>query len=101
MSGVPVPATLDGLNYNAADITEWKADADAWLAACITGAPVAVGTVTPVNVSFFSGFTNKTFPSGRTRPVPTPRVTPLIDPIIGSDVNPKVATQRRRNQQST
>lgn len=55
---------------------------------------------TIVNVSFFQGFTNKTFPSGRTRPVPTPRATPVIDAVTSFTVNGKMASQRRRNKQS-
>jgi len=63
--------------------------------------PWAGGTLTgEVNVSYFLGFTNHTFPSGRVRPIPNPRATPLVDPIIGYRTNPHVASQRRRNQQS-
>jgi len=60
----------------------------------------AMGAVAAVNVSFFQGFTNHTFPSGRVRPIPNLRGTPLIDVITDWDVNPKVASQRRRNLQS-
>ena len=58
------------------------------------------GTLTPVNVSYYSGFTNHTYPSGRVRPIPTLRGTPLTDPILTYAVNIKCASQRRRNQQS-
>lgn len=63
-------------------------------------APVAVGTVVFVNVSYFSGFTNKTFPSGRIKPVPTLRITPLVDTVTSILINPKLASQRRRELQS-
>jgi hypothetical protein len=68
--------------------------------AIITAPPAAVGTVQPVNVSYFLGFTNVTSPSGRSRPKPTLRGTPLIDIITGFAGNAKVASQRRRNLQS-
>jgi hypothetical protein len=60
--------------------------------------PAAIGTIDHVNVSYFSGFTNHTFPSGRTKAIPTPRVTPLVDLIIGTAGNPAPASQRRRNE---
>lgn len=62
--------------------------------------PVAIGVITHVNVSYFQGFTNHTYPSGRVHAIPTPRVTPLVDAIITSIGNSKVASQRRRNEQS-
>jgi len=63
-------------------------------------APSAVSTVNHVNVSYFSGFHNVTFPSGRIRPVPTLRNTPAVDLVVAYAGNPQVASQRRRNQQS-
>lgn len=71
-----------------------------YIAACTANTnPTAIGTITHVNVSYFSGFTNHTYPSGRVKAIPTPRGTPLIDPIIALVGNPVVASQRRRNQQ--
>lgn len=72
-----------------------------WMAACTANTnPAAIGAITEVNVSYFQSFTNKTFPSGRTHPVPTPRVNPLVDAVTGHAVNPIPASQRRRNRQS-
>jgi hypothetical protein len=51
-----------------------------------------------VNVSYFSGFTNHTYPSGRVRPIPNLRVTPLIDDITSFIIQPDVGSQRRRTQ---
>lgn len=65
----------------------------------IDAQPSAVGLTQQVNVSYYQGFHNVTFPSGRTRPVPTLRGTPLVDVVTGYGVNPNVASQRRRNQQ--
>lgn len=52
-----------------------------------------------VNVSRYFGFTNYTTPSGREKSRPTPRPVPLIDTVVAYRVNPKVGSQRRRNQQ--
>lgn len=54
------------------------------------------GTVEVVNVSFYDGFTNHTYPSGRTRPIPTLRGTPLIDTVSSYIVRRSLGTQRRR-----
>lgn len=61
----------------------------------------SAGTLQPINVSYFQGFTNVTYPSGRTKPVPTRRITPVKDLVLSHTTNPKVASQRRRNQQSS
>ncbi len=54
-----------------------------------------------VNISYFQGFTNHTYPSGRVRAIPNLRVTPLVDVVAGVKTNPKVASQRRRNLQGS
>ena len=88
---------------------QWSSD---YLAACtsawgdFTGAVFTdgwsgAGTIDHVNVSYYAGYTNHTFPSGRVRPIPTPRGTPLIDPVIAFSVNPRPASQRRRNLQGS
>lgn len=68
--------------------------------AAAAGCPTAIGPATDVNVSFYQGFTNHTYPSGRVRPIPNLRVTPVVDQISTFSVNPTVASQRRRNLQS-
>jgi hypothetical protein len=55
------------------------------------------GTLTHVNVSYFAGFTVVTSPTtGRARNVPTPRVTPVVDPVTSTIARSTVGTQRRR-----
>ena len=71
-----------------------------FIQADILAPPASLGTLTHVNVSYFQGFTNKTFPSGRIHPVPTLRFAAVIDPVLAYLCNPKVASQRRRNLQS-
>ena len=55
------------------------------------------GTISQVNVSYFSGFTVVTSPTtGRARNVPTVRATPLIDPIVDVVGRQPFGSQRRR-----
>ena len=72
----------------------------AFVAACTANTnPSAIGTIAWVNISYYSGFTNHTYPSGRVKPIPTPRITPLVDTIVNGVGNAVVASQRRRNEQ--
>lgn len=48
------------------------------------------------NVSWFSGNTVFTTPTGRARNIPVKRAVPLLDPIVGSVVAAKVGSQRKR-----
>lgn len=57
------------------------------------------GATEMVQVSYFQGFTNVLYPSGRYHVIPTPRAIPLVTPIAGMLVNPVMASQRRRNLQ--
>jgi hypothetical protein len=53
----------------------------------------------PVNVSYYHGFTVVTSPTtGRARNVPTPRSTPTVDVITGYNFPNRIASQRRRNR---
>ena len=49
------------------------------------------------NVSYYQGFHNVTYPSGRVRSVPTLRSTPVVDLVQDYSANPNIASQRRRN----
>jgi hypothetical protein len=89
-------------------LTQWTAGAQTnWLAyyttyinaAIANTNPAAIGAITFVSVSYFSGFTNHTYPSGRVKPIPSLRATPLVDAIVSYSINPFPGSQRRRNQQ--
>jgi hypothetical protein len=56
------------------------------------------GSLDPVNVSYFEGFTNHTYPSGRTRPIPTPRTPPITDDIVSYIGRASIGSQRRRHE---
>jgi hypothetical protein len=69
----------------------------AFIAACNAAWPFS-GTV-QVNVSYYEGYTNFTYPSGRVKAIPKLRVGgPITDVITGYKANPNIASQRRRNQ---
>jgi hypothetical protein len=80
-------------------LTDALSDFNAFGDANVTSGWSGAGTLAGVNVSYYEGFTNHTYPSGRVRAIPTLRGTPVIDPIIANSINPKVGSQRRRNQQ--
>lgn len=53
------------------------------------------------NVSYYLGFTNVLYPSGRYHVKPTLRGTPLVDLVATVGINPKFGSQRRRQLQSS
>lgn len=53
---------------------------------------------TQCNVSYYEGFTNVLYPSGRYRAVPKLRSVPTIDTIGSAQPRSGIASQRRRNQ---
>jgi hypothetical protein len=52
--------------------------------------------VGPCNVSYYEGFTNVMYPSGRYHVKPTLRATPLVDMVVSFGANPRPGSQRRR-----
>jgi hypothetical protein len=88
----------DSNTWTGAFVTAAHAGAVAFFAAVEALHGAWATTLDHVNVSYFHGFTNVTFPSGRTRPVPTLRGAPVVDDVVAYRVNPQVASQRRRNQ---
>jgi hypothetical protein len=81
--------------FNAAMLTAWSN----FVAGIVTDPWTGGAPLRQVSVSRYFGFTNYTTPSGREKSRPTPRPVPLIDTVVGYRVNPKVGSQRRRNQQ--
>lgn len=100
LAGLPAAALFTPQQWTAAEIAGITSDLTTFRAAVVSGTPAGAGSSSQVNVSYFQGFTNHTFPSGRTRPIPTLRATPLVDSVTGFTINPKVGSQRRRNTQS-
>jgi len=100
MPGPPNTQLTTSQTWSAAYIAGVATHFASFVAASVLAPPANFGILAQVNVSYFLGFTNRTFPSGRTRPVPTLRVTPLQDVVVSYSGNPIVAQQRRRNGQS-
>jgi hypothetical protein len=99
--GLPAVSLTSPNTWSNSSLTNMVGAWQAFVLACETGAPVAAGTIDQVTVSYFQGFTNVTFPSGRTRPVPKLRTTPpVVDSVIAINGNGKTGSQRRRNLQS-
>lgn len=94
------PRLADARTWSGATITALASAFGAFIAASVLAPPAAVGTLSHVNVRYFSGFHNVTLPSGRVRSIPTLLALPTVDAVNSYVVNPIVASQRRRNQQS-
>ena len=77
--------------------TGWVNFLAGFVASPWTGATIG----TQVAVSYYQGFTNVLYPSGRYRAKPTLRDTPLVLTLDGITGNPNVASQRRRNLQGS
>lgn len=98
--GLPSGDLGTAQSWNSTATAAWQTAYTAFRAAAAAGCPVGIGPAVDANVSYFQGFTNHTYPSGRVRPIPTLRATPVVDVISSFSVNPKLGSQRRRNLQS-
>jgi hypothetical protein len=86
-------ARLWASSFGAAVLTAWSGFVTAIEGAGWTGA----GTIAPVNVSYYAGFTNVVPAGKRAYSVPTLRVGgPLVDLITGYVARLPFGTQRRR-----
>lgn len=86
--------------WTASAVADFTAAWNNTVAQMVSNKPAGFTFLQQVNVSYFQGFVNHTFPSGRVRPVPVLRSTPFVDTIESVSTNPHVASQRRRNLQS-
>lgn len=84
--------------WSSAFITDFVTAYTGFVGACVTGWPSGLTPAGFANVSYFHGFTNHTYPSGRTRAVPLVRGAAVIDAVEGWVVRQSVGSQRRRNQ---
>lgn len=100
LPGTSNAQNLDTQRWTATAISNMNTGFDNFVAAAVLAPPAAVGTLSQVTVSYFLGFTNHTYPSGRVRPIATLRGTPVVDAVTAHVTNSHVASQRRRNQQS-
>src|SRR5579864_1652032 len=69
LGGMHINMLNDVQTLTSAFIASMLTDFQNFITGCTTAPPAAVGTLIQVNVSYFQGFTNHTFPSGRVRPI--------------------------------
>lgn len=101
LGGAPATNLTTEQTWSAAFTSGLSTSFAAFVTAIQTSPPAAIGTLAHVNVSYFQGFSVITNPATRrARNVPTLRGTPVVDPVLGYTVNPRPASQRRRNLQS-
>jgi hypothetical protein len=100
MPGPSMGNLADSEHWTSAYATAIATAFAGFVTAAVTGPPANLGAMSHSNISYFLGFHNVTFPSGRQRAVPTLRALPVNDTVVSYAVNPIIASQRRRNQQS-
>lgn len=101
IAGVSNSHLTDDQKWVAAFLPTFQTAVTSWMNAISVGVWSGGTSLTSVNVSYYSGFHNFTFPSGRTRPIPTLRGTPVTDNVQLFICNPRPGSQRRRNLQGT
>jgi hypothetical protein len=101
LPGLLAEALTDSGNWDTTFLANFVTAYTAFRAAVAAGVPGGIAPANDCSVSFYHGFHNVTLPSGRVRSVPTLRTTPVVDAVASFNGNPKVASQRRRNQQSS
>ena len=100
LAGVPFADLATKQTWTPVVVAGWTSAYAAFRAAAAAGCPVGIGPAVDVSVSYYEGFTNHTYPSGRVRPIANLRATPLVDVISSFQGNNIVGSQRRRNLQS-
>lgn len=68
----------------------------AWMAAIEAVSTISITLTNPLNISYISGSTPFTKPSGRVTNLPVYRTTPLKDQITDTVASSRLGTQRRR-----
>lgn len=100
LPGMAAGFLLNPSQWDPTEVTNIVTHWNTFLTACqVTPMGTAIGAITLVNISYYSGFVNHTYPSGRVKAIPQLRVTPLVDTILAIRGNNAPASQRRRNEQ--
>jgi hypothetical protein len=87
----------DPQTWVGGSVTAAQTAYDAFITACDAISESGTVIANHVNVSYYHGFAESTNPiTGRTRDIPTPRASAIIDTITSSNVSEKPASQRRR-----
>jgi hypothetical protein len=87
----------DSRDWSNTAVTAFGSGLNAYFTAIFGDGWTGAGTLSHVNVSFYSGFTVVTNPrTGRASNVPTVRGTPITDAVTSIIIRPNIGTQRRR-----
>jgi hypothetical protein len=100
----PPPSTaakLNDGNWTTTFVGEVNAAVAAFFAEIEALSIGSIGTLSHVNLSYYSGFQNHTNTSGRERAVPTYRTTALVDTVNGYSTKQRMGSQRRRRAATT
>lgn len=90
----------DQQTWTAATVASFLTAWNTYVGAIIAAAPGGATITGQVNVSYYEGFTSVQNPvTLRWRNVNTVRVAPVVDAVVGTSVNPRPATIRRRSLQ--
>jgi hypothetical protein len=92
---------LDSSHWTAAHVSAAQTQVPAFFSAIAGLAIGAMGTLSHVNLSYYSGFKNVTNSSGRTRAAPQYRDTALVDAVTGYAIKAVMGSQRRRRTSTT
>lgn len=98
--GVTTDVTNDQ-KWNDTFIGEVNTGVDAMFAEIAGSSVGSMGTLAHVSLSYYSGFTNHTNTSGRSRAVPTYRANALVRPVTGYACKAYIGNQRRRLRSTT
>lgn len=98
-----------GTDTQRADLSHWSASyissVNTGIAAFFTAIEAlsigAIGTLAHVNLSYYSGFTNVTNSSGRTRAAPKYRTSALLDTVTGYTCKAEMGSQKKRRTATT
>jgi hypothetical protein len=98
----PGETALDtAATWSSSFVTEAESAIPAFFTAVEALSVGSLGALTHVNLSYYSGFTNVTNSSGRTRAAPKYRTAALVDTVTGYAVKSLMGSQRRRRRATT
>lgn len=89
-------ALADDQKWTSVFVASCTAALLAWRNDWTTDLPASISSVQQVNVSFYSGFTVFTGPTGRMRNISKPRTNAVVDLIVSTVVQIGIAAIRRR-----
>jgi hypothetical protein len=92
---------VDAGHWSTSYVTQVNTQCTAFFAAIAALSVGAVGSLTHINLSYYSGFTNITNSSGRERAVPKYRATALVDHVTGYNTKLLMSSQKRRRNATT